>query len=194
MNRLTISGKIIVVSAASGAGKTTLLDRVRATFPDIVYSVSVTTRKPRSHEKNGVHYFFVGTDEFRGHIARNELAEWQEVHGNFYGTPRRFVEETVAAGRHIVMDIDVYGKKKLETVFPEAVGILILPPSMDILEKRLRDRRTESEEAIRTRLANARKEMEFARTEGTYEYTIVNDDLERAGAEMVSKVAEIIGR
>jgi guanylate kinase len=185
-------GKIIVFSAPSGAGKTTLLDCLRESNPNLVYSISATTRPPRPGERNGEHYFFMSREEFEERIARDEFAEWQKVHGHYYGTPRRFLDETTEGGRHVVMDIDVYGKKKLDRGYPDAVGVLILPPSFEELERRLRARKTEREETIRVRLANARDEVRFAREEGKYEFTIVNDELERARAELLRLVSDII--
>jgi guanylate kinase len=187
-NRL---GKIIVVSAASGAGKTTLLDHVRATVPNLAYSVSVTTRKPRGQEIDGVHYFFIDVPEFERRIAANEFAEWQKVHGNYYGSPKEFIDATIGSGSHVVMDIDVYGKVALCMVYPEALGIFVVPPSLEALEQRLRGRHTDSEDDIRLRLANARKEMQFAREKGKYDYTIVNDDIQRAKSALVALVKKL---
>lgn len=120
------------------------------------------------------------------------FAEWQMVHDNYYGTPRSFIDATVSRGADIIMDIDVFGKKKFDTVYPEAVGILILPPDMSELEKRLRLRKTESEEAIERRLTNASVEMNYAICEGKYEHRIVNDDLDRAQQEVLRIVRSII--
>jgi guanylate kinase len=188
-----MTGKIIVASAASGAGKTTLLDHVRECFPQVVYSISATTRAPRAGEVHGQHYFFLSRQDFEQQAAQGRFAEWQVVHGNYYGTPRGFIDDSIAGGRHVVMDIDVYGKKKFDVVFPQAIGILLLPPSMEELERRLRGRGTDSEEVIARRLTNARDEMAFAREHGSYQYTIVNDDLDRAREEIVATVKEIIG-
>jgi guanylate kinase len=185
-------GKILVFSAPSGAGKTTLLEYLVGTVPGLVYSVSATTRKPRAGETDGVHYFFMGREEFEAKAANGEFAEWQTVHGNCYGTPRAFIDSVVASGRHIVMDIDVFGKKKFDKAYPEAVGILIAPPTMEGLEARLRARGTDDEETIRLRLENARAEMAFARAEGKYEHEIVNDNLETAKAEVAALVRAII--
>ncbi|MDD5675519.1 MAG: guanylate kinase [Chitinivibrionales bacterium] len=183
-------GKIFVFSAPSGAGKTTLLDILRTSMPGLVYSVSATTRPPRAHEVNGVHYFFLSKEEFKARIARDEFAEWAEVYGNFYGTPKAAVDATIAAGNSVVMDLDVYGKKKFDAVYPQAIGIFIVPPSLMVLERRLRDRKSDSEESIRTRMANARAEIDFAEKAGKYEYTVVNDDLKRA----VNEVIQIVRR
>ena len=185
-------GKIIIFSAASGAGKTTILDHLRSTMPDLVYSISATTRKPRSHEKNGVHYFFMSVDEFKEKIEADEFAEWEEVHGNYYGTPKSFINQTIKAGRHIVMDIDVYGKAEFDKAYPDAVGIFIKPPSPEELENRLRKRGTDSEDTIELRLKNAGKETAFAKNNGTYEHTIVNNDLEKTKREVVGLVTKLI--
>ncbi|MGA2506695.1 MAG: guanylate kinase [Chitinispirillaceae bacterium] len=173
-------GKIFVFSAPSGAGKTTLIDYVRDSVPGITYSVSATTRPPRRGEINGRHYFFMSEEEFMRRIKKEEFAEWALVHGYYYGTPKSFIDATIAAGRHIIMDIDVAGKKKFDRLYPEAVGILVLPPGPDELARRLRDRKSDDEKTIAVRLNNALQEMTFAKAEGKYEYTIINDDLERA--------------
>ena len=172
------------MSAASGAGKTTLKDKVIGDFPDIVYSISATTRKPREGEVDGVHYFFKTKEAFEKLIQENGLIEWNEVHGNYYGTPKFFVEDMLKQGKRVLFDLDVFGKVNFDKVYPEATGILILPPSEEELERRLRSRGTDSEESIQTRLKNAKKEMEFAKTQGKYEYTIVNDDLEKAADQL----------
>jgi len=185
-------GKIIIFSAASGAGKTTILNHLRSVLPDLVYSISATTRKPRDREKDGVHYFFMGVDEFREKIASDEFAEWAEVHGNYYGTPKSFVDRTIESGNHIIMDIDVYGKVTFDKAYPDAIGIFVKPPSREELEKRLRRRGTDSEETITVRLANAEKETAFAENNGKYEYTIVNDDLEETKREVVDLVKKLL--
>ena len=179
-NKNVEQGKIFVFSAVSGAGKTTLLNHLKDSVPGLVYSISATTRRPRTGERNGVHYFFLTEDAFTRKRDAGEFAEWQTVHGHLYGTPKKFVDDVISSGRHIIMDIDVYGKKKFDAVYPGAVGILVLPPSLSIVEQRLRGRGTDDEPTIRLRLENARKEMAFAEKEGKYEHRIINDDLERA--------------
>jgi guanylate kinase len=185
-------GKIFVFSAASGGGKTTLLDHLKRVFPELVYSISVTTRSPRSGELNGTHYFFISPEEFQIKIDHNEFAEWASVHGHFYGTPKKFIDDTIASGKHIIMDIDVFGKIKFDEAYPQSIGILLLPPSLDVLEKRLRNRNTDDEQTIRLRLANAKKEMDFARMNGKYEHTVINDDLSHVKAEVISIVRNCI--
>ena len=175
-----MKSKLFVMSAPSGAGKTTLKDLVIKEFPDMVYSISATTRAPREGEGDGTHYFFKSRDEFKRMIENNELVEWNEVHGNFYGTPKSFVEKMLSEGKRVLFDLDVFGKVNFDKVYPEAIGILILPPSLEILEQSLSNRHTDSDEVIRLRLHNARKEIEFAKQHGKYEYKIVNDNLDDA--------------
>ncbi|MDR0516471.1 MAG: guanylate kinase [Fibromonadaceae bacterium] len=179
-----MSGTLFVFSAASGAGKTTLMNKVMPNFTNVVYSVSATTRSPRLGETDGVHYFFKTEEEFKKMIEQNELIEWNNVHNNYYGTPKFFVEQKLSEGRDVAFDLDVFGKVNFDKAYPQAVGILILPPSMEELEKRLRDRGTETEESVKLRMENAKKETEFATTHGKYQYTIYNGDLETAAAEL----------
>ena len=179
-----MKNKLFVMSAASGAGKTTLKDLVIKDFPDIKYSISATTRKPREGEIDGVHYFFKTKEEFEQMIKDDALVEYNLVHGNYYGTPKSFVEKTLAEGNRVLFDLDVFGKVNFDKVYPDATGIFILPPRDEELERRLRGRGTDSEEVIQLRLANAKKEIEFAKTKGKYEYTIVNDDLQKAADEL----------
>ncbi len=170
-------GKLIVFSAPSGAGKSTLKDQLMVRFPALGYSISATTRKPRVGEHEGVHYFFKTPEQFRSMIEHGELVEYNEVHGNFYGTPRQAVDQALAEGRSLIFDLDVYGKANFDKIYPEAIGIFIVPPSLGELEKRLRMRGTEDDETLKLRLLNATAELEFGRTRGKYEYTVVNDDL-----------------
>lgn len=179
-----MKNKLFVMSAPSGAGKTTLKDLVIREFPDIHYSISATTRPPREGEMEGVHYFFKTREEFFFMIENNLLVEWNEVHGNYYGTPKSFVEDTLQAGFRVIFDLDVFGKVNFDKVYPESTGILLLPPNFEVLEQRLRARNTDSEEVIHLRLENAKKEIEFAKKHGCYEYIIINDDLEKAAEEL----------
>ena len=179
-----MKNKLFVMSAARGAGKTTLKDLVIKDFPDIKYSISATTRKPREGEIDGVHYFFKTKEEFEQMIKDDALVEYNLVHGNYYGTPKSFVEKTLAEGNRVLFDIDVFGKVNFDKVYPDATGIFIMPPSDEELERRLRGRGTDSEDVIRLRLENAKKEIEFAKTKGKYEYTIINDDLQKAADEL----------
>jgi guanylate kinase len=181
-------GTIFVFSAPSGAGKNTLIDHVQKSVPGMVYSISATTRKPRPGEIDGRHYFFLDEAVFRQRIDQGAFAEWARVHDHYYGTPKSFIDETVASGSHIIMDIDVQGKKQFDLAYPSAIGVLILPPSLHELEIRLRARKSDDDATIRLRLTNAEKEMAFAREQGKYEHTVINDDLERAKGEIVGIV------
>ncbi len=170
-------GMILVVSAPSGAGKTTLTRRLLKTFPDLSLSVSYTTRPARAHEVQGQDYCFVSEEEFLRLQSSGAFAEWARVHGFLYGTPRAPLEAALATGRDIVLDIDVQGARQIRKIYPEAVLVFVLPPSWEELERRLRLRRTETEEAIEGRLLRAREE---ARELPHYDYWLINDELDRA--------------
>jgi guanylate kinase len=157
-----------------------------------VYSISATTRKPRPGEINGKHYFFFSNEEFRTRIDNNEFAEWALVHGNYYGTPRYFIDSTINSRSHIIMDIDVQGKIQFDKVYPDAIGVLILPPSMEELEKRLRGRGSDDEATIQLRLKNAIDEIEFAKGKGKYEHLVINDNFERASQNIAALVLSYI--
>lgn len=178
------TGTLFVMSAPSGVGKTTLKDLVLKDFPLIKYSISATTRAPRPGEIDGQHYFFKTKEEFKAMIEADELIEYMEVHGNYYGTPRAFIEETIASGVDIILDLDVYGKVNFDKRYPEALGIMILPPSMEEMERRLRSRGTDSEDVIQVRLKNARMEIEFAQEKGKYEFHLINDKLDICAQEL----------
>jgi guanylate kinase len=177
-------GKLFVFSAPSGAGKSTLKDALMRRFPMLRYSVSATTRKPRPDEVEGVHYFFKSPEAFREMIERNELVEHMLVHGNHYGTPRAPILKALQAGNSVIFDLDVYGKINFDKAFPDAVGVLITPPSLEELERRLVSRGSEDAETLRVRMRNAREELDFARTKGKYEYVVVNDEFNRALEEL----------
>jgi guanylate kinase len=187
------SGKLIVFSAPSGAGKSTLKDALMRRFPALRYSVSATTRKPRPGEVEGVHYFFKTPEAFRAMIAGGELVEHMEVHGNHYGTPRTPILKALEEGYSVILDLDVYGKVNFDKAFPTAVGVLITPPSLDELERRLVSRGSEDPEALRVRMRNAREELDFARNIGKYEYVVVNDDFDRALEELTRILEKELG-
>lgn len=177
-------GKLVVFSAPSGAGKSSLIASVMGDVPRLRYSVSATTRQPRIGEVDGIHYFFLERDAFEAMIAAGELAEWNEVHGNLYGTPRPFLDECTARGENVVLDLDVFGKRRFDQVYPGNLGILILPPSLTELERRLRGRGTDPEEVIQVRLRNARAEL-AASEMGNFRYRLVNDDFQQARTELL---------
>jgi guanylate kinase len=175
----------LILSAPSGAGKTTIARELLARRPDLGYSVSCTTREPRRGEVNGRDYWFVSLDEFLDRRARDEFAESAEVHGHLYGTLRSEVDRVLESDRHVVMDIDVQGALQFKAAFPGTVTVFVLPPSADVLLRRLRERRTESTEQLIARLRSAVDEL---RAVEEYRYVVVNDDLDRA----VRRVSAII--
>ena len=178
-------GTLFVVSAPSGAGKTTLCREIRLRVPDLAYSVSVTTRSPRPGEIDGVDFRFVAVPEFRTMLDRGELAEWATVHGNLYGTRARSLEDALALGRDVLLDIDTQGAAQLRARYPDAVLIFIVAPSVKDLEQRLRERRSDAEHEIARRLARAREEIVLWRR---YDYLIVNRDVKEALDQLESIV------
>lgn len=186
-------GALFVISAPSGAGKSTLIERVRPLFPDMLYSVSCTTRSPRNGEVHGIHYCFEDRKAFEQMVKADELLEWKEVHGNLYGTPLEPVLQALREGRRMILDIDVQGAQDVFCKIPEAVGIFITVPNLSVLERRLRKRGTDSEESISNRLASAPGEIIIGRT---FQHVIVNDDLNRAVealANVIRKESEVRG-
>jgi guanylate kinase len=169
------TARLFVLSAPSGAGKTSLKDNLIKAFPQLQYSISATTRSPRKREVDGDHYFFKTKAEFENMIQDGDLVEFNQVHGNYYGTPKASIESFLARGLSVILDLDVYGKINFDRVYPDAVGILILPPGMGELEARLRGRNTDSDEVIALRLKNASEEIAFAQDKGKYEYKVIND-------------------
>jgi guanylate kinase len=178
-------GRLFILSGPSGAGKTTLRRAVLAQFADLIYSVSYTTRKPRAGEKNGVDYYFITKKEFERGIAKERWAEWAEVHGHYYGSSAEFIDQQRAAGRDVLLDIDVQGTRKILERYPKSITIFIAPPSLELLRNRLEDRGTDSPEAIALRLKNAEKEMA---QKGLYRHLIINDRI----CDAVARLASII--
>jgi guanylate kinase len=178
-------GTLFVVSAPSGAGKTTLCREIRLRVPDLAYSVSVTTRPPRSGEIDGVDFRFTSETEFRAMLARGELAEWATVHGNLYGTRAAVLEDALAAGHDVLLDIDTQGAAQLRSRYPDAVLVFVLAPSVKELEQRLRERRSDAEAEIARRLTRAREEIALWRR---YDYLIVNRDVKEALDQLESIV------
>jgi guanylate kinase len=188
-------GNLFVISGPSGAGKGTLVARVLQRVPDAWVSVSATTRKPRPGEKDGVHYYFLDDAAFDELIENDGLLEWADVHGKRYGTPKRVVEEQIAAGKQVILEIDVQGALQVREKLPGAILVFVSPPSLEELRRRLEGRATESKAQIEQRLKTA--ELELAQSP-KYDKQFVNDKLEVAVDELVSfiegKAAEDEGR
>ena len=178
MNKEHFAGKLIVIVAPSGTGKSTMIKRLKLDYPSIVESVSYTTRPQRPGEIDGLSYFFISREDFILKRDNNEFLEWAEVHGNFYGTSKEFVEQCLRAGKHVLFDLDVQGTDSMKLHFGSIANVIFIsPPSVEELEKRLRHRGTENTQVINLRLTNARKEL--LRKED-FDFLIYNDDIENA--------------
>ena len=180
---MSAAGRIFVVSGPSGSGKSTLIGEVRQKVPGLGYSISHTSRLPRRQEKNGVEYHFLSKENFQKMIDNGEFVEWAEVYQDLYGTSVSSLRSQITMGLDVMMDIDVQGARNIKDHFKDAILIYVLPPSLEILEKRLRARGTDDEKAIRTRLKKAGKEIKNC---VSYDYLVFNDQLDQAVEEMKS--------
>lgn len=180
------SGVLLVVSGPSGAGKGTVCAALRKIRDDLKLSVSVTTRAPRPGEVDGVHYFFKTVEEFAEMRERGEFLEWAKVYDNFYGTPISFVKKTLEEGGDMLLEIDIQGALNVKKLIPEAVLVFIVPPSIEILHKRLADRGTESPEALAKRCAAATAELDYMEH---YDYLVINDEIDRATEDVAGILA-----
>ena len=178
-------GVLLVLSGPSGAGKGTICQKLREKRDDLSYSVSATTRAPRKGEIDGKDYFFLTTDCFKEMIANDEMLEYAEIYGNYYGTPRSYVTSILDQGKDVVLEIDPQGALQIKKRFPDAVFVFIVPPSLDELSIRIYKRGTDSEEVIKRRLSAATSELAYA---SKYDYIIVNDEVDKAS----NKVSNII--
>lgn len=175
------SGKLIVITGPSGVGKGTLVRLLLAHHPKLSLSISATTRPPREGETEGKEYFFLSREEFETMIQTEELLEWAEYAGNYYGTPRQGVQDKLQQGEYVVLEIEVVGARKIQQSFPEATRIFILPPSLAVLEERLKKRGKDTPSAIAQRLEHAQTEIAAAEE---FDYTVVNDDIDRSLVEL----------
>lgn len=182
-DNVTPKGVLLVVSGPSGAGKGTICQLLREQLPDLGYSISVTTRQPRVGEVDGVNYFFKTVPQVKEMIARGELLEYAEVYGNYYGTPRKYVEDLLNAGQDVLLEIDIQGALQIKERFPEGVFVFIVPPSLDELSARIYKRGTDSEDVIKRRMASAAGELTYAQK---YDYIIVNDIAQKAANKVLT--------
>ena len=177
---------IITISAPSGSGKTTLCKALQSARPDIEWSVSCTTREPRQNEINEIDYYFITNDVLMKHVADNAFAEWEDVHGQYYGTLKSNLDTAIIQKGTVLLDLDVKGSVSIRSLYPEqSFSIFILPPSIDHLRGRLRRRGTDSELRIEKRLQRFEKEMEY---KNKFDYVLINDDLEVATRELIDVV------
>jgi guanylate kinase len=182
-------GILFIVSAPSGTGKTTIVRQILKIFPDIVFSVSATTRKKRENETEGIHYYFLTEDEFKEKIARNEFAEWEKFYDYYYGTFRKYIDENLETGKSVLLEIDVKGALKLKDSYPDAVLIYILPPSFEELVNRLKNRQTEDETDFQKRIERAELEL---RLKDKFDYFINNVEIEQAVSDLKGLIENII--
>jgi len=176
---------VFIISAPSGSGKSTLVHRLLKTVPGLTFSISYTTRPPRPSETNGVDYIFITRAEFEARLAHGEFLEFAEVYGNYYGTHRSSIDNAVRDHKDLVLDIDVQGARQLKVAIPEAISIFVLPPSREVLERRLRARSQDSEEVIQRRLKAAAEEV---RNYIQYDYVLINREIEESAGRLVTIV------
>ena len=178
---MTRRGLLIVISGFSGSGKGTLVKKLTERYDSFALSISATTRSPRENEEHGVHYFFKSREEFEKMIAEGELIEYAEYQGNYYGTPKAYVEQMLDEGKDVILEIDVQGGEIIRKLFPDVVRIFVTAPSAEELKGRLLGRGTETAQKVKGRLIRAAEEMRYI---SDYEYLLVNDDLEEAASRL----------
>ncbi len=178
-------GTLFVISSPSGGGKSTIISHLLDQEDNLYYSVSATTRKPRKGEKDGDDYHFITREEFEAKIKNNEFIEWAEVHNNLYGTLKSEIDKALEKGRNVILDIDVQGGESIKKIIPDSVLIFLMPPSIEVLENRLKKRGTESELSLKQRLKAAKHEIKYA---DKYDFQVINNKLE----DTVNEVKTII--
>lgn len=182
-------GKIIAIASPSGGGKTTIVRRILKQFPELIFSVSATTRPKRPNEIHGADYFFISEDEFKQRIENDEFVEWERFYDYYYGTFKSFISENIDEGRSLVLEVDVKGALSLKRIYPESNLIFIDPPSLDELIKRLKIRNTESPEDFQKRIDRAKMELELKEK---FDFIVENKVLEKASVEAISLVSKIL--
>jgi len=183
--------KLIVISAPSGTGKTSVIKEILKRNRDkLIFSVSATTRKKRANEIDGVDYYFISEEEFKEKIQNDEFIEWEQIYGDYYGTPKSEIERAKKENKHILFELDVNGSLKLKKLFPEAHLIFIVPPGIEELENRLKKRNTETPESFQKRINRAKMELEMAKY---FDYEVKNYELEKAIEEVNEIIQKIIG-
>lgn len=185
------NGKIIAISAPSGAGKTTIVKEILKRYPELVFSVSATTRPKRDTETEGIEYFFINEEEFKKKIENNEFVEWEKFYDYYYGTFRSFVDNNINDGRSVLLEIEVKGALSIKRIYPESHVIYIMPPSYEELVKRLKNRNTETAEDFHKRIERAKMELSL---KDQFDYIVVNEILDKAIKETSELVKKIINK
>ncbi len=184
-------GKIIAISSPSGGGKTSIVKRLLKDFPELVFSVSATTRPKRQNEIHGIDYFFLTEKEFKEKIDRGDFIEWERFYDYYYGTLKSFIDDNIYNGVSVLFEIDVKGALSLKKIYPESVLIFIDPPSFEELVQRLKERKTESEEDLQKRIDRAKMELSLKEK---FDYIFINDDLEKAYKQVKSLIKKILNK
>lgn len=184
-------GKIFAISAPSGTGKTSIVKRVLKDIPELVYSVSATTRAKRNNEKDGVDYFFLSEQEFLNKIQNHEFVEWEKVYDYYYGTFKYFIDDNTNQGKSVIAEVDVKGALSLKSIYPDAILIFIAPPSYDELVERLKKRKTETETDLQKRIERAKMELS---QKDKFDYLVYNNDLEVAISETKNLILNILNK
>lgn len=184
-------GKIIAISSPSGGGKTTVVKQILKEFPEIVFSVSVTTRPQRQNEINGVEYFFVSEGDFEKKIANKEFIEWERFYDYYYGTLKSFVDDNISIGKSVLFEVDVKGALSLKKIYPESILIFIDPPSFEELVKRLKNRKTESAEDLQKRIDRAKMELSYKQK---FDYIFINDEFDKVYKSIKVLIKKILDK